>query len=122
MFFLYYSGMAVTSFHPESFPVNVRRAIDFLKDKIGNNGCIVLFGSRTGATKKKHPDYDIGILTNQEIEWKTFTTWKSRVEDLAWSYSIDLVDLNRVPDDFREIVEKEMVLLHGTYNERSKAD
>lgn len=80
----------------------------------------MLFGSRTASTKKKNPDYDIGVMTDKEVEMKTLNSWKSKVEDLAWPYRIDLVDLNRAPVNSLYLIEKEMVVLHGKYHEREK--
>ena len=94
-------------------PGKIKRSIQFLKDKVADQGAIVLFGSRVNPTLKKNTDFDIGIYMYRSLSWREFANWKIQCEDIAWPYKIDLVDLSRAPKVFIETIKQQMIVLHG---------
>ncbi|MBX2993070.1 MAG: nucleotidyltransferase domain-containing protein, partial [Bacteroidetes bacterium] len=74
---------------------------------------IVLFGSQSRQTAHKNADYDVGIFRESGYDWRSFTVWKTHVEDLAWPYRIDLVDLTRAPREFLDGIKNDMIILSG---------
>ena len=103
-------------------PEKVQRVIEYLITQTKGKGVIVLFGSQVQQKKKTNADFDIGILLNSPLSWRTFSIWKLHCEDLAWPYRIDLVDLSRAPKEFLETVEQQMVVLHGQWHPPSGTD
>lgn len=97
-------------------PRHIEQAISYLIDRVGKNGVVVLFGSRARETAKHNADYDIGISTTPTGEWRRFAVWKTKAEDLAWPYKIDIIDLTRAPKEFLDAIRNETVVLHGTWN------
>lgn len=100
----------------QDVPSHIERAISYLIDQVGKNGAVVLFGSRAKGTANRNADYDIGLSRQSPLEWRTFAVWKTKAEELAWPYKIDVVDLSRAPEDFLDAIQNETVVLHGTWN------
>jgi predicted nucleotidyltransferase len=97
-------------------PRHIEQAIAYLKRQVGENGVLVLFGSRARGTASRNADYDIGVATASVHEWRTFAVWKTKAEELAWPYRIDVVDLTRAPQEFLDAIRNETVVLHGTWH------
>ncbi len=100
----------------QNTPRNIEQAISFLTDQVGKNGAVVLFGSRARGTAKRNADYDIGISIAPAHQWRTFAVWKTKAEELAWPYKIDIVDLTRAPQEFLDAIRNETKVLHGTWH------
>ena len=70
---------------------------------------IYLFGSY--ARKKPEPgsDIDIAVDAAKRLTLEDITNMKRLIDALPMSQSIDLVDINRVPPQMKEIILKEGV-------------
>lgn len=101
----------------QPLPRHLHSALQYLQKQVAENDVIVLFGSRANDASKKNADFDIGLLTQTPLTWKTFAVWKTHVEELAWPYRIDLVDLGRAPSEFLNVVKQQMVVLHGEWHD-----
>lgn len=101
----------------QKFPRHIQSALHYLQQRVDKDDLIVLFGSRANDASKKNADFDIGLLMQTPLAWKTFAVWKTHVEELAWPYRIDLVDLGRAPSDFLNVVKPQMVVLHGEWHD-----
>lgn len=101
----------------QKLPEHVRLAIEHVRQTIGEDGAIILFGSRAAKHSKRNVDFDIGIATRKPLPWKTFARLKSDVEEIAWPYRIDLVDLRQAPAEFLEVVAARFVVLQGEASE-----
>jgi predicted nucleotidyltransferase len=99
----------------KELPENVQTALRYLQDQIQQNGAIVLFGSRAAGSSKKNADFDIGLLMQKHLAWKTFAVWKTTAEELAWPYRLELVDLGRAPKEFLQAIKSQMRILHGAW-------
>jgi len=99
-------------------PKSIQLTVQYLKEQLGDAGVIVLFGSRARGKGTDGADFDIGVTLPSGTSWKTFSVWKTKAEDLAWPYRIDLVNLTQAPQEFLEIVQKEMIVLHGVLDGR----
>ncbi|MFQ6116095.1 MAG: nucleotidyltransferase domain-containing protein [bacterium] len=100
----------------KQFPRKIEVALQYLQEQVGEKGTIVLFGSRAINPFKKNADFDIGLFMQEPLSWRTFSIWKTRLEELAWPYRIDLVDLGRAPSDFLKVVKDQSMVLHGDGN------
>ncbi|MGC8765498.1 MAG: nucleotidyltransferase family protein [Brevinematia bacterium] len=71
------------------------------------------FGSRIEGTKKKFSDLDLVIIGEKEIDIYTLGRLKEAFEDSDLPYSVDVIDWNRIPPEFRNIILKNYVVIKG---------
>lgn len=100
-----------------ALPEKVQTAVTYLKNCVGEDGTILLFGSRARCTHLPGRDFDIALVPPSKTSWQQFCVWKSEAKDLAWPYVLDLVDLRRAPDDFLDAIRNDIILLHGNIHE-----
>ncbi len=70
-----------------------------------------VFGSRANWTTKDSSDLDLALEGESKLSHKMLGALKDAFEDSAFPYTVDVVDLNRIGDSFRKIVESQKVLL-----------
>ena len=70
-----------------------------------------VFGSRANWTTKDSSDLDLALEGESKLGHKMLGALKDAFEDSAFPYTVDVVDLNRIGDSFRKIVESQKVLL-----------
>ena len=70
-----------------------------------------VFGSRANWTTKDSSDLDLALGSESKLSHKVLGALKDAFEDSALPYTVDVVDLNRIGDSFRQIVESEKVPL-----------
>jgi predicted nucleotidyltransferase len=66
---------------------------------------IILFGSRVDGTAKEYSDYDVLVVVNRIIDWKTRDSIRSILYDLNIEYDILL--------SVQVISEPELYTIHG---------
>lgn len=76
---------------------------------------LFIFGSQANLKALKNSDIDIGIESAELLEDSLLTKIWSRLEDLPTLYTFDLIDFNRVDDNFKKIAKKNIELLHNGY-------
>ena len=64
---------------------------------------IYLFGSRTAESYHETSDFDIAVLSEEDIR-RELTLARERLEQSNIPLSVDLVDLGAASDSFRQIV------------------
>ena len=87
-----------------------------------------VFGSRANWTTKDSSDLDLALEGENALSHKLLGVLKDAFEDSALSYTVDVVDLHRIGDSFRQIVESQRVPLplhreevkHGSAGEPEK--
>ena len=85
--------------------------ISFIKETVYHylqNCEIYLFGSRTKGTAKKYSDIDIAI-DSEELTFEKKSLLKFLFEDSTMPYEVDIVDLNKVTDKFKELITADLV-------------
>jgi predicted nucleotidyltransferase len=65
---------------------------------------IILFGSRARGNAHHTSDIDIGILLPGNYGRKKLTALRAELEDMNIPYTVDLVDLSVVSEEFRKQV------------------
>ena len=70
-----------------------------------------VFGSRANWTTKDSSDLDLALGGESKLSHKVLGALKDAFEGSALPYTVDVVDLNRIGDSFRKIVESQKVLL-----------
>ena len=64
-----------------------------------------VFGSRANWTTKDSSDLDLALEGEIKLSHKVLGALKDAFEDSALPYTVDVVDLNRIGESFRRIVE-----------------
>lgn len=98
----------------QSFP-DLSKSIQDLKSLVfetlkEENVTVVLFGSRAREDFNQVSDIDIGILPGKNFDRRKLNLLKDRIEDLNIPYTVDIVDLSRVSEDFKEKALREGVV------------
>ena len=69
-----------------------------------------IFGSRVRGKYREYSDVDIAIdCPNLEIGIKT--KLKTEFENSTFPYEVDIVDLNSIKDNFKNLIQDDLVLL-----------
>jgi predicted nucleotidyltransferase len=68
------------------------------------NAKVFLFGSRINKTAKKYSDIDIAIESEAEFDPKLIFEIHEKLSD-SFDFKVDLVDLNKVSEEFRKVVD-----------------
>lgn len=74
------------------------------------NAKIYLFGSRARGTHKAWSDIDLAIDDNREISHYDLAQAKSVIEGLTMPYTVDIVDINNIPEELKNIILKEGII------------
>jgi predicted nucleotidyltransferase len=89
---------------------------DILKDKLWEKDfSYFLFGSRAKWNFRKNSDYDIGIMWKNKLDLRKYVSLKRELNDKI-NYNIDLIDFNRVWNDFKEIAFKNIKIWNNWKN------
>ena len=70
-----------------------------------------VFGSRANWSTKDSSDLDLAVEGDNGLSHKVLGTLKDAFEDSILPYTVDVVDLNRISDSFRQIVKSQRVPL-----------
>jgi hypothetical protein len=81
---------------------------------------IFLFGSRAKGTAHSTSDIDIGILPADCFDRKKITALRAELEEMNIPYTVDLVDLSTVSENFRQQVLNEGEVWKGKGSTNSK--
>ena len=84
---------------------------DILLKHLPADAKVWVFGSRANWTTKDSSDLDLALEGESKLSHKVLGALKDAFEDSALPYTVDVVDLNRIGDSFRQIVESQRVLL-----------
>jgi uncharacterized protein len=74
------------------------------------NITVVLFGSRARGDFNQVSDIDVGVLPGKNFDRRKLIFLKDRIENLNIPYTVDVVDLSRVSEDFKEKALREGVV------------
>lgn len=71
---------------------------------------IYLFGSRARNDHQPESDIDVAIDNKQKIDSYILSDIKEQIEESTIPFTVDIVDLNRVSDDFKKEILRDRVL------------
>jgi predicted nucleotidyltransferase len=63
---------------------------------------VFFFGSRVGGGARTRSDFDVGILGKKQLSASLFYKLEDELEELPTLFKIDLVDLARVSERFKQ--------------------
>jgi predicted nucleotidyltransferase len=81
--------------------------IEFFKEE---NVIVILFGSRARGDYSRVSDIDIGILPKNRLDRKKLVLLKEKIDNLNFPYTVDVVDLSKVSEAFREKALREGIV------------
>lgn len=71
-----------------------------------------IFGSRAKGTNKKYSDIDIAVdLNGKKLDVSILGKILIEFQESTLPYEVDVVDLNSIDEDFRNLIKKDLVLL-----------
>jgi predicted nucleotidyltransferase len=74
------------------------------------NVILILFGSRARGDYSRVSDIDIGILPDKRLDRKKLILLKEKIDNLNFPYTVDVVDLSKVSEAFREKVLRDGII------------
>lgn len=88
-----------------------QKYIDFIKETVSNHlkdYKLYLFGSRVKNKAKKYSDIDIAI-DSAEFTPEKKSQLEFIFEDSTIPYEVDIVDLNKITEKFKELITADLV-------------
>ena len=95
-------------------PPRVNAAIAYARSQLPAKSQILLFGSRATGEARSSSDWDIGLLTPEQLPLSAYLRIKAQVRDQAWPDRIDIVDFRRVTPQFRQLAMRHALPLGGS--------
>ncbi len=86
-----------------------KRKIIGLITALQPNVKIYLFGSRARGTQDKGSDIDIAIEADKKLELVDIGEIRDVINSTYIPHKVDIVDINRMSQDMRELVTKERI-------------
>ena len=80
---------------------------DILREYLPTGVKVWVFGSRANWTTKDSSDLDLALEGDGKLSHKVLGTLKDTFDDSSLPYTVDVVDLNRISDSFRQIVKSQ---------------
>jgi hypothetical protein len=74
------------------------------------NVILIFFGSRARGDHSRVSDIDIGILPDKSLDRKKLILLKEKIDNLNFPYTVDVVDLSKVSEAFRETVLRDGII------------
>lgn len=71
---------------------------------------VFLFGSRATGQASKYSDIDIGILGKDKFSLQSIFKIKNILDEKDMPYKIDIIDFNRVDENFKEIALRDIII------------
>jgi len=68
---------------------------------------VYLFGSRANGTMGRYSDIDIGVLPNEQLPTGLLSSIREALEQSNILYRVEIVDLSKVADEFKNRVTSE---------------
>lgn len=71
-----------------------------------------VFGSRAKGTNKKYSDIDIAVdLNGKKLDVSILGKILIEFQDSTLPFEVDVVDLNSIDEDFRNLIKNDLVIL-----------
>lgn len=90
-------------------PDHLRIVRNVLREYLPPNVNAWVFGSRANWTATDSSDLDLALKGDSRLGRKTMGALEDAFEDSSLPYTVDVIDLNRISDSFRRIVEAQRV-------------
>jgi predicted nucleotidyltransferase len=71
-----------------------------------NSNRIILFGSRTRQKFSRNTDFDLAVDNEEKVNIRLERKIKEKIEGISGLYKVDIIFLNSVDQEFKEIILK----------------
>jgi len=92
----------------QKWEIKLQNIVNELKNY--NPKKIILFGSRSRGDYRKNSDIDIAV--DLELSFREKRKLREKIDIISGLYSVDLIFLNEVEDNFKEKILKEGKILY----------
>lgn len=75
------------------------------------------YGSRINGTGHAGSDLDLVIVGKDKIGWQQMAKLKAAFEDSNLPFSVDVLDWNAIPDNFKESIKKKYEVIQQATRE-----
>ena len=82
--------------------------INILNKNINNIAKYYVFGSRSKGDYKEYSDIDIAIDSGERIQDSVMSAIMADFENSTLPYKVDVVDLNSVSEDFKNLIKDDL--------------
>ena len=103
-------------------PDHLEMVQDILREHLPSDVRVWVFGSRASWTTKDSSDLDLALEGEGKIDRKVMGVLADAFEDSDLPYTVDIVDLKRVSEKFRRIVEGQKTSLSSAEGRSSFVD
>ena len=79
-----------------------------------------VFGSRANWTSTDSSDLDLAVAGPAKLDYKVMADLEIAFEESNLPYSVDIVDLNTISDEFKELVKEQRITLPLAGNKGSE--
>ena len=91
------------------------RHLNFIKETLkkyipNSNAKFYIFGSRAKGTYKEYSDVDIAI-DSSDLTSDIKSKLELEFENSTFPYEVDIVDLNNIKENFKNLIQDDLVLL-----------
>jgi predicted nucleotidyltransferase len=105
-------AMATLKSSYQSFPKSIQRVVDEIVKRVQPQS-LILFGSRARGDHRENSDFDFAIHRRKcsDDEWNRLLI---DLEEEPWSlYKIDLVELDKLGDEYKSAIAREGIVIYG---------
>ncbi len=96
---------------PDIRPDHLQTVKNILREHLPEDIKVWIFGSRSDWTTKDSSDLDIALEGNSVLDSQCISAVEYAFEDSDLPYTVDIVDINNVSDDFRQIIDFQKIPL-----------
>ena len=93
-------------------PVHQKIVCEILSEHLPSDVKVWVFGSRADWTTKNSSDLDLALEGKSKLNYKIISILDNAFEDSDLPYMVDIIDLNNVNNNFKQIVNKKKIRLH----------
>lgn len=94
-----------------SYEEILKKIIDKIIEKL-NPEKIILYGSRARNKLKKNSDTDLAILGGKDLSFRDMRKFKEEIDEISGIYSFDIVFIEKLEEEFKNIILKEGIVLY----------
>ena len=90
---------------------HVRMVHDILRKHLPSNIRVWVFGSRACWITKRYSDLDLALEGDCKLDYDVLYKLEYAFDEFDLPYKVDVIDLNRVSNGFRQIVDSHKIIL-----------
>jgi predicted nucleotidyltransferase len=105
--------------HREKYEKILAKIVKLLKETLEPEK-IILFGSRAKGNFAPYSDIDLAIEGVPQLSIRDFRKLKEKIETISWPFFVDLVFLEKVDEEFKNIINETGRIIYEKNRNTSK--